>query len=320
MYSDQEFKQAVKNSNNIRQVCKRLHISPYGGNYEVVKNKIKQFNLDTSHFNKNKMIKPEKYIFELSEILVKGSYYTNITSLKNRLIKEGYFESKCANCNRSTYNINGTIIDMPLQLHHIDGDRKNNQISNLILLCPICHSLTKNYRGKNKPKEYIKCKRCNKRIRRNIYGLCRDCYVKEKNVKSSKKSSSKINCLGCGKEINYNEHRLCRVCLNKSMTNPNKPSKDILSEQIKIQSFSSLGKKYGVSGNTIKKWCVSYEIDLSYATGGIKKSLQGLKKGHEIQSKQKKLKQICPVCGKEKSVDSKICRACYIKSCMKQGN
>ena len=60
------------------------------------------------------MIKPEKYIFELSEILVKGSYYTNITSLKNRLIKEGYFESKCANCNMSTYDINGTIIDMPL--------------------------------------------------------------------------------------------------------------------------------------------------------------------------------------------------------------
>jgi len=30
-------------------------------------------------------------------------------------------------------------------VHHIDGNRENNNINNLIILCPNCHSLTKSY-------------------------------------------------------------------------------------------------------------------------------------------------------------------------------
>ena len=37
-----------------------------------------------------------------------------------------------------------------LQIHHIDGDCKNNKENNLELLCPNCHSLTENYGGANK--------------------------------------------------------------------------------------------------------------------------------------------------------------------------
>ena len=36
-----------------------------------------------------------------------------------------------------------------LELHHIDGDHKNNTLNNCILLCPNCHSLTENYKFKN---------------------------------------------------------------------------------------------------------------------------------------------------------------------------
>lgn len=39
--------------------------------------------------------------------------------------------------------------EIPLEVHHIDGDEYNNEISNLMLLCPNCHALTENYRGKN---------------------------------------------------------------------------------------------------------------------------------------------------------------------------
>jgi len=35
-------------------------------------------------------------------------------------------------------------------LHHEDGDNSNNEISNLCYLCPNCHALTDNYRGRNK--------------------------------------------------------------------------------------------------------------------------------------------------------------------------
>lgn len=39
---------------------------------------------------------------------------------------------------------------IPIQLHHIDGNRKNNELFNLEILCPNCHALTENYCGKNK--------------------------------------------------------------------------------------------------------------------------------------------------------------------------
>ncbi len=39
---------------------------------------------------------------------------------------------------------------IPLELHHKDGDNTNNELDNLELLCPNCHALTDNYRGRNK--------------------------------------------------------------------------------------------------------------------------------------------------------------------------
>lgn len=42
------------------------------------------------------------------------------------------YEHKCAVCD---YNEDVDI----LEVHHIDGNRQNNELDNLIILCPICH-------------------------------------------------------------------------------------------------------------------------------------------------------------------------------------
>lgn len=55
---------------------------------------------------------------------------------------------KCELCGWSERNkFTGNI---PIEVHHIDGDYTNNTIENLQLLCPNCHSLTETYKNHNK--------------------------------------------------------------------------------------------------------------------------------------------------------------------------
>lgn len=52
---------------------------------------------------------------------------------------------KCENCYLETWQ--DELI--PLEIHHLDGDKLNNTLENLQILCPNCHALTDNWRGKN---------------------------------------------------------------------------------------------------------------------------------------------------------------------------
>lgn len=57
------------------------------------------------------------------------------------------YNNKCARCGWS--EINKYTNKIPLEIEHIDGNYKNNNEDNLILLCPNCHSLTSTYKGAN---------------------------------------------------------------------------------------------------------------------------------------------------------------------------
>lgn len=58
------------------------------------------------------------------------------------------YGEKCMDCGWSERNKHTGNI--PIELEHIDGNFKNNNIENLKLLCPNCHSLTDTYKGANK--------------------------------------------------------------------------------------------------------------------------------------------------------------------------
>ena len=65
--------------------------------------------------------------------------------LKIRLINEGYLEPQCNICGITRW-LDGEV---PLQLDHKDGNKDNNNLKNLRLLCPNCHALTPQYRLKD---------------------------------------------------------------------------------------------------------------------------------------------------------------------------
>ena len=65
--------------------------------------------------------------------------------LKKKLINEGLIEDVCDECGITNLWCGKPIT---LELDHIDGDRFNNDFSNLRVLCPNCHSQTPTFRKK----------------------------------------------------------------------------------------------------------------------------------------------------------------------------
>lgn len=66
-------------------------------------------------------------------------------------------------------------------------------------------------------------------------------------------------CEVCGKEVSQ-RGCLCVECYNKQQRIVERPDKETLLEEIATSSFEAVGRKYGVSGNAIKKWCKTYGL------------------------------------------------------------
>jgi DNA-binding transcriptional ArsR family regulator len=69
----------------------------------------------------------------------------NRTNLKSRLLKAGLLSERCGECGITHWRAR----PLPLELHHINGDGKDNRLENLTLLCPNCHSQTDSWGGRN---------------------------------------------------------------------------------------------------------------------------------------------------------------------------
>jgi len=68
----------------------------------------------------------------------------NTYNIKNYLFRDKLKTKVCEKCGRKTW----LGLEIPLSLHHIDGNRWNNNLDNLEVLCYNCHGLTDNYSRK----------------------------------------------------------------------------------------------------------------------------------------------------------------------------
>lgn len=208
----------VNNSSNRKELLDKLKITSSGDNYRKLEKLLDEYQInipDTFIINK-----VDKSHLSNEEIFVKNSLYKR--SIRDKLLSENLKEYKCEKCNRTKWEEE----PIPLEVHHINGDHNDNRLENLQLLCPNCHALTDNYRGKNQ-------NRCKNKY--SYYHVCQK----------------------CGKPLNSPSATLCIECYAKTRRKVERPSKEELLELIKTKSFKEIGKIYNVSDNTIRKWCKS---------------------------------------------------------------
>ena len=150
-YTDEQFVEVCKDNISIRQVLLALGLKAAGGNYATFHANVKRLNIDVTHFkgiaaNCGEHHKGGRKARPL-EVYLNNEYPIHSYKLKEKLINEKLLEYKCVWCNIENMWNDKSIV---LELDHIDGNNQNNNLSNLRILCPNCHSQTDTFRGRNK--------------------------------------------------------------------------------------------------------------------------------------------------------------------------
>lgn len=214
-----------------------------------------------------------------TDYLYKGSTI-NPHNLRLKLIRDEIKVAECEGC-KSTNWLGGSI---PLELHHINGDRHDNRLENLQLLCPNCHALTDNHAGKSKslptlaPKEAIVTVDKSETDRRFISVLVFDsAKSRESWHKVPLRLRQLVNkgdgsyscqfahgsCLYCGKLLTgvYQDTFCSQQCSYLASRRCERPSKEELEKIVWIKPTIQIAKDFGVSDKAVEKWCKTYDIN-----------------------------------------------------------
>lgn len=148
--ASEELRTAVRASVSIRETLARLGIPENGSTYAGVKAAMRRHGIDATHFlgkgwARGTQGKVRNSGRSLEDVLVAESPTTNTARIRKRLLRAGLKDHRCEQCGLREWQ--GAQI--PLQLDHVNGDRRDNRLENLRLLCPNCHSQTETWCGRN---------------------------------------------------------------------------------------------------------------------------------------------------------------------------
>lgn len=146
-YSKEQLQEFCNKSISYRELCQYVGYSCNGGSsIDTIKEMIEIYNLDISHFQgKSHRKNKGKFKTPTTDYLNNNVCITSY-KLRNRLLADNYFERKCCCCGNTDWLGN----PIPLELHHKDGNKENNNLDNLELRCPNCHYFTDTYKTKNR--------------------------------------------------------------------------------------------------------------------------------------------------------------------------
>jgi hypothetical protein len=197
------------------------------------------------------------------------------TAQKTDKFRRALFQmrGKQCECCKNTHWLNQEI---NLELHHKDGDKSNNELDNLELLCPNCHSYTENYGSKNirhaeiSDKDLVQALRTHSTVRQALFAVGLSdaganynrarVLVNQYNIILPQEpvNPKEKYCIDCGKVICLESER-CVECQGKTRQIFT-ITREELKNLIRIKPFTQIAKMYGVSDNAIRKRCDSYNL------------------------------------------------------------
>lgn len=310
--------QEIKEKLPLFKTAKDLSISQ-NWSYRYILRQIIKHNLDTSHFEKNgsyKRIEYERIIkicpecnkefvtklghkkektycshrcSALSRDIPSVTKYRLLNNLENKVSSSSHYRPKCFENFEEKCQICG-FIDY-VEVHHIDGNRNNDNSENLIPLCANHHTMIHTKKHNENLQSQVD------KIMLNKFGEIYKNIVPQKIFRGSfshnyNDSSTKIEQNKKAKIIKIQETRC--------------PTKEELAKAVWELPSTKLCEKYKVSDSSIVKWCKKL---------GIQKPPRGYwqKKNAKYEKWVEKPNKLCPSC-KNKMIykESKTCRQCWI--------
>ncbi|MCK9279307.1 MAG: HNH endonuclease [Melioribacteraceae bacterium] len=293
-YTKEMLEEAIKNNVSFAGVLKSFGLHPSGGSHRLIKSKALSFGISTEHFlgkasNCGSRYKGGLEKISFSDVLVydrRNGMRESASKLKRSMLESG-IEYKCEKCNNDGVWMDGFV---SLEVHHKNGDTFDNTKENLVFICPNCHSQTDNFRGRNKVEKDIQQIRTeeevvaallkSKNIRQSLIELNLAPYggnydrikrvMIKKDIEFNKKEKKTATCPSCGNKKDYSSAE-CRKCASikrgLAERKVERPSKEGLEKMIAELPMTKIGKMFGVSDNTIRKWCKNYGIELGNRLG-----------------------------------------------------
>ena len=213
---DELFISLHKESAGIHSLCNKLIDLKYNAYWINTNMRVKRLQLDCSHFI------PYKKTSRISQKLTLENIFNNKVRISSRvirlkLIKSGIKDYKCECCSLSEWQNS----EIPLQLDHINGNRFDNRLENLRILCANCHSQTETF-----------------------------------NTQKYATTTKKFNCcIDCGVYLSHSKVRRCYRCNPIYKQIIKWPSKEEFDKLLKFTNynFSEIGRRLGVSCSAIRK-------------------------------------------------------------------